>query len=271
MDYIQQAIDKARNERQGKIGNAAENSAPEANPSAGPLAPAVTGVPEEINYTKTRQVKLSDDVLRNNRIIAGFDFDQRAEAYRQLRTQVLQKIRANDWKTIAVTSPNESAGKSITALNLAISLSKEVNQTVLLVDMDLRNPCLLELLGLEAEAGIVDHLKGEVSVADIMINPGFERLVILPGKADPHYSSEMLSSPPMKELLHDLTSRYESRIIVFDLPALLVNDDALVFTPVVDASLLVIEDGGSSEEDIKRSLQLLEGTELLGTVLNKAE
>lgn len=272
MDYIQQAIDKARDERQGNIGQTPEESKNVAasEGEGKQKAPASkSGAPGEINYTKTRQIELSKSVLMDNRVIAGFNFDQRAEPYRQLRTQVIQKLRANSWKTLAITSPNEHAGKTLTAINLAISLSKEVNQTVMLVDLDLRNPDVLTTLGLHVDQGLVDHLKGEASVADILVNPGLERLVILPGKADPDYSSEILSSPEMKTLLSDLTSRYESRIIIFDLPALLLNDDALAFTPYVDATLLVVEDGATTSEQIERSLQMLEGTNLLGTVMNK--
>lgn len=268
MDYIQQAIDKARDERQGNIGGEKTlEKKPQGQAGAGVVG---EGVPE-INYTKTRQLELSDSVLRNNRIIAGFKHDPRAEVYRQLRTQVLQKLRANNWKTLAVTSPNDSAGKTITATNLAIALSKEVNQTVLLVDLDLRNPGINRVLGVDVEEGVIDHLTGDKEIPELLLNPGLERLVILPSRTDPEYSSEVLSAPKMQALLKDLTSRYESRIIIFDIPSLLVNDDALIFTPYVDAALLVVEDGVTTQEELEQSLQMLEGTNILGSVLNKVE
>jgi capsular exopolysaccharide synthesis family protein len=270
MDYIQKAIDKARNQRES--GSPAETSSPEVSAEARKATRKAGrfSLRDGINYTRTRQVTVDDETLRKQRVLAGFTFDKRAEPYRQLRTQVLQKLRANNWKTLAITSPNDSAGKTLTAVNLAISLSMEVNQTVMLVDLDLKNPGVLKTFTIDAEHGLVDHLKGEVDLADILINPGFERLVLLPCKADNAAGSELLSSPEMESLITDLTSRYESRIIIFDLPAVLSGDDALAFIPRVDAALLVIEDGASSKEDIERSLQLLSGTNLLGTVLNKA-
>jgi capsular exopolysaccharide synthesis family protein len=272
MDYIQQAIDKARESRHGKIGQQTErNNALSTEAAAGAPVAAPAGVPEHINYTKTRQVELNDNVLRSNRIVAHSNFDKRAEPYRQLRTQVLQKLRANSWKTLAVTSPNSGAGKTVTAVNLAISLSKEVNQTVMLVDLDLRSPSVLKVLGINAEKGLMHHLKGEASVAELLINPSLERLVLLAGEQEPGYSSEILSSPAMRALIDDLTSRYESRILIFDLPALLDNDDALAFIPAVDAALLVVEDGMTTADELERSLQLLEGTNLIGSILNKAE
>ena len=269
MDYIQQAIDKAREERQGNIGDEKEVSiAPgQASPIRKPILDE--GIPA-INYTTTRQVELSNEVLKNNHIVAGFQHDKEAEVYRQLRTQVLQKLRANNWKTLAVTSPHESAGKTTTAVNLAVSLSKEANQTVLLVDLDLGSPSVHKVLGFDVNGGLVDHLKDEKNIAELLINPGLERLVILPSNEDERYSSEILSTPKMQSVLKDLTSRYESRIIIFDIPSLLVNDDALIFTPYVDAALLVVEDGVTTSQEIEQSLQMLEGTNLLGTVLNKA-
>jgi len=277
MDYIQRAIEKAREERRGKISGLSDNDDAKsidrpAEHSAVRVAaadPAGDSFSGSIDYTETR-VKAPDlQTLRDNRIVAGLPHVAEAEPYRQLRTQVLQKMRANNWRTLAITSPTVDAGKTLTAVNLAVSLSMEVNQTVLLVDLDLRNPGILRTFNIDTEHGLVDHLRGEVSVPDILVNPGYERLVILPGKADKNYTSEILTTPKMNELIADLVSRYDSRIILFDLPALLVNDDALVFTPYVDAALLVLEEGVTTPADINRSLQLLGSTNLLGTVMNK--
>jgi protein-tyrosine kinase len=268
MDYIQKAIDRAREERQGNAAPQAEASSSSTTPD---VAIAKTAMPDAINYTRTRQIELNPSWLKNQRIIAGLNNDSRAEVYRQLRTQVLQKLRANSWKTIAVTSPNENAGKSVTSINLAIAISKEVNQTVLLVDLDLRNPSIAKKIGVNVEQGLIDHLKSGVSIASLLINPNLERLVILPGRDDAEYSSEILTMPAMKALMSDLTSRYESRIIIFDMPALLVNDDAMMFLPEADAVLLVVENGGTTQEELERAKQLLEGCNLLGTVLNKLD
>jgi capsular exopolysaccharide synthesis family protein len=262
MDFIQRAIDKARTER----GDA--TPAPETSERPERKRPAASA--GRIEYTQTRSQKPRNDVLAGNRVIAGLDHDRRAESYRQLRTQVLHKLRDNGWHTLAVTSPNAHAGKSLTALNLAISLSMEVNQTVLLVDLDLRNPSLLDKLGLDAQHGLIDYLEGRAELKDVLINPGFERLVILPNLPGTAHRSELLTSPQMHALLDDIVSRYESRIIIFDLPAVLDDDDALLFAPHADALLMVVEDGVSKRSEIERALQLLKGKPLLGTVLNKA-
>jgi len=264
VDFIQQAIDKAREQREA--------------PGAQPWPPrqptpqlsqvnAQTNT-QKIEYTQTRVVTLNTEQLRRERIIAADD-DKRADSYRQLRTQILRMFRENNWHTLAITSPNSQAGKTLTALNLAISLSLEVNQTVMLVELDLRNPSILNKLGIEVEYGLIDVVEGKVELSQALVNPGFERLVILPNCGTVKHRSELLSSPQMGAILKDIVHRYESRLIIFDLPALLDDDDALVFAPYADATLLVVEDCVSKRADIERSLQLLKGTRLLGTVLNK--
>ena len=105
----------------------------------------------------------------------------------------------------------------------------------------------------------------------MLFNPGIERLVVLPAGRPTPNSSELLSSPKMAALVNELKSRYPSRIIVFDLPPMLSTDDALAFSPYVDAALLVVEDGGTTKDELVRAVEMLGDTALLGTVLNKAQ
>jgi len=225
---------------------------------------------EQLAYSKTTTFPSEEESLRQNRVIAGINSDKRAEVYRQLRTKVRQILDKNGWNTLAITSARENAGKTLTATNLAIALSREVSHTVLLVDLDLRDPSVHKALDVKVEHGLVDVLSGKAEVEDVLINPGFPRLVVLPGRALGHYSSELLSSPAMKELVLDIRHRYPSRVIIFDLPPLLCNDDALLFTPTIDAAMLVVEEGVTTADELHRCEELLSSTQLIGTVLNKA-
>jgi len=81
----------------------------------------------------------------------------------------------------------------------------------------------------------------------------------------------MLNSPKMAQLVEDMKSRYHSRIIIFDLPPILSSADALAFSPYVDAALLVVEEGSTQQRDVERAVELLDSTNIVGTVLNKAE
>ena len=226
---------------------------------------------ENIEYTQTHQIQVPQNVLSENRVIAGNRSDPRAAAFKFLRTQVLHAMRNNNWSSLAITGPQADIGKSLVAVNLAVSMSLEVNQTVLLVDLDLRHPSLNRYFGFDPEFGIADYLRGEIEIKKLFVSPGFQRLVLVPGKGTTSDSSELLSSPKMTDLSRELQNRYSNRIVIFDLPPLLNIDDAMVFLPNVDSTLLVVENGKNTESDVTKSMRLLAGTNLIGTVLNKAE
>lgn len=286
MEPLQEAIERARLQREGIIGKTAAPGTTKSRDHSGDSpaqeATSVDSVhgsndnahslplPSQVRYSTTRTVEPSVKTLSQNRVIAGEMHDPRVEAYRQLRSQVLAEMRRHDWHSLALTSAHENAGKTLTAVNLAISISQEANQTVLLVDLDLRKPSVHTTLGIDITKGIVDHLLREEPIENILLNPGYPRLVVLPGLPQGHYSSEILTSSKMKSFMAEITGRYPDRIIIFDLPPLLRNDDAIVFVPNVDACLFVVEDGATKPEDIERSMQLLKRSQLIGTVLNKA-
>ncbi len=256
MEYVKDAIEKARAEREAGRGSA-------------PVLEDRDAV--RVEYAQTRTEDLDNQVLVDHRVVAAFENDERAEPYRQLRTQVLKKMRESGWRTLAITSAHSGAGKTLTSVNLAIALAREVNQTVMLVDLDFKGPNILDVLGLTAEAGLVEHLQDKVELSEILVNPGLERLTILPALPVAGVTSEILSSPRMKATLDEIVGRYHDRLLIFDLPPLLRDDDALVFTPYVDTTLLVVECGVTTPADLERCVELLQGTHILGTVFNKAD
>ncbi|MCU7862092.1 MAG: hypothetical protein KZQ86_20215 [Candidatus Thiodiazotropha sp. (ex Lucinoma kastoroae)] len=97
-----------------------------------------------------------------------------------------------------------------------------------------------------------------------------ERLVILPGNKPFANSSEMLSSPKMVQLVEELKNRYPNRIVIFDMPPLLSCDDMIAFSPYIDAVILVVEEGGTLKDELKRAFELLDRANIIGTVLNKS-
>ncbi len=222
-------------------------------------------------YTKTKVINVSQEILRLNRVIAGSPQEPWVNAYKLLRTRVLQCLRERgNANTLAISSPTPGAGKSLTSLNLALSIALEVNKTVLLVDADLRQPSLHSYLGLEPRYGLGDYLTSGVPLEKILINPGIGKFVLLPAGKPRHNSTELLASPAMEELVKELKQRYRSRYILFDLPPMLAVADVLAFAPHVEATMLVVEEGKSREDDIIHSRELLENMNYIGTVLNKS-
>ena len=282
MESLQEAIEKARLEREGLIGKttavgASQKSAlPEASTESKDSNEAFEAgknpspLRSQLRYSTTRSVELDPTMLSASRIVTADIDDPRAEGYRQLRSQVLIKIKRNNWHSLAITSAQESSGKTLTAINLAICMSQEVTNTVMLVDLDLRTPQVHSTLGIDIDKGVVDHLLHDEPLENILVNPGLPRLVLLPSLPQGSHSSEILSSPEMSMFVDEITNRYPDRIIIFDLPPLLQNDDAMVFVPKADAFLFVVEQGVTRPDEIERSLQLLGPSKMMGTILNKA-
>lgn len=238
--------------------------------SKGGVSHQRSAVPSEIEYSQTRRVEISADLLESNRVIAGIKDHPQSDLFRVLRTKILHRMRLDKINSLAVTSPTKGAGKSMVSANLAVSLAMEANQTVMLVDLDLRKPTISNYFGFDAQQGVSDYLLEGTALPELLVQPGIDRLIILPAGNPVPQSSELLSTPRMAHLVEDITSRYATRIIVFDLPPLLHLDDALIFLPQVKSSLLVVEEGVNTPAEIEQCLMLLEKSNMLGTVYNKA-
>jgi capsular exopolysaccharide synthesis family protein len=268
MERIKQALERARQEREQAVpgsGNGAPPAAPRPRAAPAPL-PEHTFV-----YTQTRVMPVSEDWFRRHRVLAALHNDAVSDAYKVLRTSVLQRMRANGWSSLAVTGPGRGAGKTLTAVNLAVSMAGEVNNSVLLVDLDLRRPHVHRYFSDEKLPGISDYLTDGRPLHEILFNPGIDRLVVLPGHRPYANSSEMLSSPRMVQLADELASRYPSRIVLYDMPPLLECDDVMAFAPHVDAVLLVVGEGDTTREELARAAEVIGELNLIGTVLNKSE
>lgn len=272
MERIKEALEKAARSRAESIAAAANMPAAEkSRQTAGTGQSTDAAATADFEFSETRTVDTDPLKLAERRVVALNEQDSRAQIFRMLRTQVLRRMREKEWRTMAITAPDVGNGKSMVAVNLAISMAMELNQTVLLVDVDLRRPSLHEYFGFSPEHGLSDYFSSEVPLSRILVSPSIERLVILPGKGVMSNSSEILSSPKMVSLAQELKTRYPDRFVIYDLPPLLAMDDALAFFPNVDCTLFVVEEGNNTEDDVKKSLQLLKATRLLGTVLNKVK
>ena len=263
MERIKQALELARQER---IKNGGRVTGSITKPSRKLQSVA----DQEIKYTNTRSVRMPIGELREKRVIT----EQKnciSDAYRVLRTQVLQRLNEKNWNTLAITSPGNGEGKSLTAINLAISMAREVDNTVLLVDANLRSPKLDKYFDFHAEYGLSDYLLHDRPLQEMLVNPeGISRFVMLPAGGAIANSSEMLSSPKMQKLVEEVKHRYPSRVIIFDLPPILESSDALAFIPNIDTSLVVIEEGKTQALELKQAFELLQNNDVVGTVLNKA-
>ena len=223
----------------------------------------------ELKTEALSKIRLDPRLLRSNRIVTD-DKAPASAAYKMLRTRVLQRMRRNDWNTIAVTGTCPGEGKTLTAINLAMSMARDVNTTTVLVDLDLRKPAISRYLGVRSKYGLTDCLQRDVPTEKIAVSPvGMDRLGLMLNDRSFPDSSELLTSPGMTELVQQLRQG-EGRIVIFDLPPILATDDMLAFGPLVDSILLVVSQGTSKQEDLLAARELLQDINVVGTVLNRS-
>lgn len=228
--------------------------------AAGFLSPA---------YNKSRHVELDPDFLKGNRCVSISPDAPETESYRQLRIQILQRIAKLGGNAVMITSALAGEGKTLTAINLALTFSRDFSQTVLLVDCDLRRQSIHEYLGIHNGGGLPDYLLDGTPLDNIIIWPGIDKLTLISGGRTILESAELLGSPRMVELVAEMKSRYPDRIIIFDVPPVLAAADAASFAPLVDHIVLVTMANETRMRDVKKALSLLPREKILGLVLNR--
>jgi exopolysaccharide/PEP-CTERM locus tyrosine autokinase len=262
MSKIEKALERAKAMRQESQLPVSEAQPAEASDKA---------LVKECVYTETKTVCLNEGHLERHRVMTLVDNPEATDYYNVLRTQVLSRTRKNGHNTLMVTSVLDGEGKTVTAINLAVSIAREVKQTVLLVDADLRTPTIDTYLGCQAGAGLSDYLLGEVPVSDLLVNPGLGKMVVLPAGKPLFGSTEMLGSPKMEKLVEEMKRRYPDRYVIIDSPPLQSVSDALVCAPYVDGVILVVEAGRTSKDQIRKAVEVLEGHNIVGLVMNKGD
>lgn len=222
-----------------------------------------------VDYEQTRVISLNQDHLAKNRIVAFNKNNHLSLGFDILRTQVIEKMLKNGWRTLAITSPVPACGKTMVSINLAMSIAHHTDKTAMLVDFDLRRPSVAKYLGINSGSTLNDVLSGDATISEALVNPGLDRLVVLPTAMPIKHSSEVLSSKKITNLITEFRERYAERIVIFDLPPLLATDDAMIMLSQVDCVLVVVGNGMVSKTDLEESMRYVDQDKLLGTVLNK--
>ncbi|MAW80277.1 MAG: hypothetical protein CMI63_08555 [Parvularcula sp.] len=269
MDRIRNAVTRARHTRDGVVQDAPK--AAEAPAAVRPVraAPEPEAAPAGQDPLNLPSVQCNVDSFGRNRIIAN-EQDPVLNAYRVLRTRALQKLDAEGWRTIAVVSPGSGAGKTVTAINLAIAISSKPGSRATLVDLDFYRPSVARYLGVQDAPSSLDFFEGKCTARDVAVRPGLSDVVLVANERVTRRGAEHLTSPKADELIDTAIHDFGSRVVIFDMSPLLGCDDTLAFLPKVDCALLVAASGDTRVEDLKEAKRILGKTNILGTVLNKA-
>jgi len=191
-----------------------------------------------------------------------------AEQFRSLRGRIDSMAGKQQMRVIVVTSPNPGDGKTTAAINLATVTALSLGRRVLLIDCDLRKPKVHLALGLRPEAGLAEVLTGTKSLEEALIKVEGMNLEVLAVRGRPPNPSELLGSPNMRELVEEVSKRYDR--VIIDTPAALGMPDAKAVAELADGIVLVVRADVTSRRDIEASVELVDRRRLLGLLLNGA-
>jgi len=276
MEQIKQAVERAK-------ASAGDQRLRPMGASESQFAQAPLSSPEKIiqkseaiskpgTLASRNEVKLNWAHLEQHRIVAHNVLDPRSKAFDVLRTQVLQVMDQKNWQFLAVTSPTEGCGKTVTAINLALSIARQPQRSALLVDLDLQRPAVADYLGIKTSRGVQAILEGRTMLLDSVMRTLADscELSVLLAEAPTVHSSELIASRNMDTLLQEIKRDYRSQTVIFDMPPLLQGDEVLSLLPKIDAVLLVTAVGVSTLHEIKECHRYLQATEVIRIVLNKS-
>jgi non-specific protein-tyrosine kinase len=219
-------------------------------------------------YTSTRCIRPDSAKAEQNHCLAADSSEEVQKQYDFIRSRIRQRIGDSAGKTIMVTSPQSGEGKTITAVNLALTLARDYEHTVLLVDADLKGQRIHEVVGYESAAGLADNLLDDRPLHELMVSPGVEKLTIISGGGSLLESSELLRSSRMGRLVSEMRDRYPDRYVLFDVPPVLTGTEAVSLASSVDYIIVTVRAGVSTLPDLQQALDLLPQDKIIGVILN---
>lgn len=218
-----------------------------------------------------RSIALDEAHLESRRIISYDVADQRSKSFDILRTQVLQSMNQNKWQILAITSPTAGCGKTLTAINLALSIARQPECSTLLVDMDLQKPQVARRLGIPCETGLLGLLEGHATLPEVLIraHAGRHQLTVLPTERATADSSEWMASRALQSVIQEIRRDFRSSTIVLDMPPMLLGDDVIALLPQIDCVLLVTAAGMTTVAEVEECNKYLRSTNVVRIAVNK--
>lgn len=263
MEKIQKALAKARQERSGQVPPprtiTPRRAETVANHDASPADAAWAALPR---YAADKAHLMRHRVVTESGGAPATPFDM-------MRTKILQQMKANSWRRLAITSPAPACGKSTITANLAFSLARQVETRAIVAEMDMRRPSLGRVLNLRPDTGFADVLAGTVSFEhQAVCHNGNLALSVNPGPV--RGPTELIQSSSAVQCLEQLEATYQPDLMLFDMPPMLGGDDVMAFAGNVDCVLII----GAAESTTTKEIDICEReiasqTNVMGVVLNK--
>lgn len=269
-ERLKTAVDKAL-ERRNRIGVAPQYGD---ESQAATLAQESLSVPDIAspvdNWLKLEETDHDRRTLERERIVTRHKTNPAHIVFDNLRTRLLRALDVHKWTRIAVTSPTKGCGKTMVSANLAFSLARQPEVNTMLLDMDLLAPSIARRLGIVERLNIEDLLTG-ATPADRYLRRIGSNLALGLNHQPVIDSAELMQSKRTAGLLANMLAIYRPRVVIYDLPPMLVSDDVIAFLPNVDAVLMIAAAGHTRPAEISECERIIaEHSNFLGILLNKS-
>jgi protein-tyrosine kinase len=237
------------------------------------------GVPRvDHKNVSSRFVNLNLAQLRANGYVThDLSETQIIEEYRDIKRPLLQNAfglnaaMIDSGNLVMITSALPNEGKTFTSVNLAMSIARERDKTVLLVDADVSKAGISSTLGFEPGLGLSDYLSGSsITFDQIVIKTNVPKLAVISAGNKRSDMTELLTSVHMRQFANELSGRYPDRIILFDSPPLLATSEAKVLAECAGQIIMVVEAESTPTHAIQEALSCLDSSKVIGLVLNKS-
>jgi len=230
--------------------------------------------PVPASFAKLERVAFDAEACERHHVLMVEDkagaTAQADAAYRMLRSRVQHRIRAEGWTCIGMTSPGPGEGKTITTLNLAICIAREKQRPVYLIDLDLRSPSVLEYCGIQPPQSLARFFTDHLPPEQVLFATNVENLMVAGAREPAANASELLATRRLEQLLLHIRGRSPDALILIDLPPVMSTDEALVVAPRTDAMFLIVSEGRTRRDALKRSLDQLGDFNVAGIILNRS-
>ncbi len=251
---------------------------PKAEPVAEPTQVEVAAKESSLKQVNA-PIRIDEDRLNERNILTlNNDNVLVAEEFRLIKRSLLINAftggdqAIENGNIIMVTSAQPNEGKTYCALSLALSMAKEKDLNVLLVDADVAKPDVMNTVGVKGGKGLIDVIGDDsIDLSDCILKTDIKNLSILPAGKKHSFTTELLASEKMGNLIDELAQRYHDRVIVIDSPPVLASSASSVLAMHVGEILFVVEADRTSEEEVKEALQLIKNCQNINLILNKAQ
>ena len=278
--FIERAIEKAKESQRAR--EAAKNRTEPASSSKRPGnndSTAVRAEPRPVtspsqHYRELSRVDLDAAVCERNRVLIDQDgtneLSRAGPAYRLLRSRMQHRLRGTNCSCVGITSPGPGEGKTVTAVNLAISVVWEKQRPVFLLDLDMRNPSVLRYIGARLPVQMSQFLGEEIPPEKVLFATNIDMLVIAGNHQAVTGGSELLANHRLDDLIAYIRRRSPDAIIIIDLPPVNSTDEALKVAPRLDAMFMVVSERKTRRDALARGLSLLSDFSVAGIILNRS-